>query len=131
VVGRIFTLIPFKIIDTLDKARIIITEQIESKKLELFYDIDSRLIDLTLIGDPLRISQILLNYLSNAVKFTEQGHITLRAKLADEQGDIVMLKIEVQDTGSVLVRINNPNCSSLLCRLRPPLHVNMAVPVWV
>jgi CheY-like chemotaxis protein/sensor histidine kinase YesM len=99
VVGRIFTLIPFKIIDTLDKARIIITEQIESKKLELFYDIDSRLIDLTLIGDPLRISQILLNYLSNAVKFTEQGHITLRAKLADEQGDIVMLKIEVQDTG--------------------------------
>ena len=91
--------IPFKILDTLNNAKIIITEQLEAKKLELVYDIDPRLDDLTLIGDPLRISQLLLNYLTNAVKFTEQGHITLRARVEGEQEDSVMLKLEVQDTG--------------------------------
>ena len=91
--------IPFKIIDTLNNAKIIITEQIEAKKLELVYDIDPRLVDLTLIGDPLRISQMLLNYLTNAAKFTAQGRITLRARVESEQEDNVMLKLEVQDTG--------------------------------
>ena len=92
-------LIPFSINDTLNKVRSLITEQLDSKKLELVYDIDSRLIDSILIGDPLRITQILINYLSNAVKFTEQGHITLRAFVEEEQEDLVTLKIEVQDTG--------------------------------
>ncbi len=91
--------IPIDINDTLRKAGMIMSEQIESRKLELVYDIDSRLIDLNLIGDPLRLTQILLNYLGNAAKFTEQGHIALRAKLIDEQDDFVMLKLEVQDTG--------------------------------
>ena len=92
-------LIPFKIMDTLNNTRNMISEQIESKKLALVYDIDSRLVDLTLIGDQLRLTQILLNYLSNAIKFTEQGHITLRAQLEEEQDDSVMLKFEVQDSG--------------------------------
>ena len=85
--------------DTLNNTRNMISEQIESKKLALVYDIDSRLVDLTLIGDQLRLTQILLNYLSNAIKFTEQGHITLRAQLEEEQDDSVMLKFEVQDSG--------------------------------
>ena len=75
------------------------SDQIESRKLELIYDIDSILIDLTLIGDPLRLSQVLLNYLSNAAKFTKRGHITLRAQVENEQDDSVTLKFEVQDTG--------------------------------
>lgn len=92
-------LTPFKIVDTLNHVRIIMTEHIEAKKLPLFYEIDPQLTALTLIGDPLRIGQILLNYLSNAVKFTERGCITLRAKLEAEQDDAVMLRFEVQDTG--------------------------------
>ena len=91
--------IPFKINDTLNHVRAIIIEQIELKKLQLRYDIDPRLSGLTLIGDPLRIGQILLNYLSNAAKFTEQGHITLRGKLEEEQDYRVKLRFEVQDTG--------------------------------
>jgi len=92
-------LIRFNIGDTLKKVRILMSDQIESRKLELIYDIDSILIDLTLIGDPLRLSQILLNYLSNAAKFTKRGHITLRAQVENEQDDSVTLKFEVQDTG--------------------------------
>ena len=52
-----------------------------------------------LLGDPTRISQALLNFASNAVKFTERGGITLRAHLLEEGTDSVMLRFEVEDTG--------------------------------
>ena len=50
-------------------------------------------------GDPTRLRQALLNYAANAVKFTEAGTITLRAATVDEQGDVVVVRFEVQDTG--------------------------------
>ena len=80
-------------------ARNLISDKSEAKQLELIVDIDTQLIDLKLMGDPARITQILLNYLNNAVKFTKHGKITLRAKLENRQADSVLLKFEVQDTG--------------------------------
>jgi len=50
-------------------------------------------------GDPTRLSQILLNYLSNAIKFTASGSITLRTRLMEETAAAVLLRFEVQDTG--------------------------------
>lgn len=50
-------------------------------------------------GDPTRLRQALLNYASNAVKFTEQGSVTLRAKVLEEKGDDILVHFEVQDTG--------------------------------
>ena len=52
-----------------------------------------------MIGDPLRVGQILINYLSNAVKFTDHGHITMRARILLEQDAAVTLRFEVSDTG--------------------------------
>lgn len=52
-----------------------------------------------LLGDPTRLQQALLNYASNAVKFTDAGCITLRAKVLDDSVDSVLLRFEVQDTG--------------------------------
>ncbi|MGC4061394.1 MAG: ATP-binding protein [Aquabacterium sp.] len=52
-----------------------------------------------LMGDPLRIEQILLNYLSNAIKFTQQGGITVRAQLDDTGDGLCTLRLEVGDTG--------------------------------
>jgi len=56
-----------------------------------------------LLGDATRLQQALLNYATNAAKFTEAGHITLRVMVADEGAaadtDSVLLHFEVQDTG--------------------------------
>ena len=50
-------------------------------------------------GDPTRLSQALLNYLGNAVKFTEHGSVVLSSKLVEQTDDRVVLRFEVSDTG--------------------------------
>jgi len=52
-----------------------------------------------LLGDPTRLQQALLNYATNALKFTEQGHITLRVKEEAQTEERVTLRFEVSDTG--------------------------------
>ena len=53
----------------------------------------------SLLGDPTRLTQALLNYASNAVKFTEQGRIVVRVSCVAEQIESVDLRFEVEDTG--------------------------------
>jgi signal transduction histidine kinase len=52
-----------------------------------------------LLGDPLRLGQALLNLVSNAVKFTEQGGIVIRTRMEHEEPDQILIRFEVQDTG--------------------------------
>jgi len=52
-----------------------------------------------LCGDVTRLRQALLNYLSNAVKFTEHGGITLRARVVSDEADALLVRFEVSDTG--------------------------------
>ncbi len=69
-----------------------------SKGLELVFDIDPRLSD-PLRGDPLRLRQILLNYIGNAIKFTSQGKIIVRASILEEETNDCLVRFDVQDTG--------------------------------
>src|SRR5262249_23676340 len=68
------------------------------KNLELIFDADRRIPPM-LVGDPLRIGQVLINLCGNAVKFTEKGEILVRSRLIAAQGDQIQLRFEVQDTG--------------------------------
>ena len=98
--------LPFNAGATIDHVRSMMTERLESKGLKLIEDIDPRLMNMPLIGDPLRIGQMLLNYVGNAAKFTEHGHITLRAHIAEESTDKVLLRFEIQDTGIGISQAN-------------------------
>ncbi|WP_372880767.1 transporter substrate-binding domain-containing protein [Psychromonas sp.] len=70
----------------------------EEKKLELMFDLSPQL-PFTLIGDPLRLTQILLNLGNNAVKFTEQGNIIIKAEVREENEQQVKLYFSIRDTG--------------------------------
>ncbi|MCP4352695.1 MAG: response regulator [Desulfobacterales bacterium] len=90
----------FMLNHVIDKVADIIGERSAEKKVELFYIIDKE-VPLSLIGDPLRLNQILINLMGNAVKFTEQGEIILKVQMTDkpvpENG--VELLFSVRDTG--------------------------------
>jgi len=74
-------------------------ERVQARNLAFHLHIDPTFDQFTLIGDPLRITQILINYISNAVRFTDQGSITLSARIEQQQPDHVLAHFEVEDTG--------------------------------
>ena len=91
--------IPFNLNEVLDQLASVIGIKAEEKELALIYDIDSN-VPATLTGDPLRLSQVLINLLNNAVKFTEKGEIVLRISLKERKGEKEILLFEVSDTGA-------------------------------
>jgi PAS domain S-box-containing protein len=74
-------------------------QRIAEKGLKLITDLPPNIARLHLLGDPVRIGQILLNFAGNAIKFTEQGVITVRIKKLAENPTDVLLRCEVEDTG--------------------------------
>jgi PAS domain S-box-containing protein len=68
------------------------------KRIELVVETPTDVPELV-TGDATRLRQLLLNYASNAVKFTERGRIVLRATVAERDDDSVLLRFEVEDTG--------------------------------
>ncbi|MBI2277892.1 MAG: response regulator [Dechloromonas sp.] len=75
----------------------ILADQARAKNLKLHCEIPP--LPESLLGDATRIQQAILNYASNALKFTEQGSVTLRLRLESEDYDSVRVRFEVQDTG--------------------------------
>jgi len=75
----------------------ILRDRLQAKGLAL--DITVEPSTQALQGDPARLQQALLNYASNAVKFTERGRVSLRVTQAPEGPDAVRVRFEVQDTG--------------------------------
>ena len=62
-------------------------------------EFDRSTFSMWLNGDPMRLGQALLNYVGNAVKFTDHGSIALRVQVLEDDGASVLLRFEVQDTG--------------------------------
>lgn len=76
----------------------LVSVQAEEKNLGLQFDL-SPSIPRYLCGDPLRLVQVLVNFTNNAIKFTEQGEVVIRARTVSENENDVLLRFEVQDTG--------------------------------
>ncbi|MFZ5844206.1 MAG: response regulator [Pseudomonadota bacterium] len=90
--------VEFELERVLDTVANLVAEKAALKGLEFIFDIDPQLPH-TLIGDPLRLGQILINYASNAIKFTEQGDVTIIVRQQRDDGERLQLYCAVRDTG--------------------------------
>jgi two-component system, sensor histidine kinase and response regulator len=90
--------IPFKLIDVMDNLSNVISVKIQNSDIELIFDIHTD-VPSRLIGDPLRLGQVLLNLCNNAVKFTEKGSIIVRVTLENIVDEEAEIKFSVTDTG--------------------------------
>jgi PAS domain S-box-containing protein len=90
--------IDFRMEEVLDNLSTLLGGRASEKGLEFLFDCDPR-IPAVLVGDPLRLGQILINLASNAVKFTERGQVIIRSRLLQNEGTTVRVRFEVQDTG--------------------------------
>jgi signal transduction histidine kinase len=90
--------VPFALLPLLDAVHAMIQPMAAGKDLDLEFELSPAL-PTELCGDPLRLKQILLNLLGNAVKFTDSGRVKLRAYLIEREATQVTLRMDVIDSG--------------------------------
>ena len=90
---------PFRLVEILDNALGVTAHRAEEKGLRLLVDPLPAGTRQALLGDPLRLSQVLINLLGNALKFTEAGSVGLRFEVLEESAMQLRLRCEVSDTG--------------------------------
>ncbi|OON63666.1 hybrid sensor histidine kinase/response regulator [Massilia sp. KIM] len=90
--------INFNLWDLLDDIHNVYTPQAAAKGIGFDFDIAND-IPVAICGDPNRLRQIMANLLGNAIKFTDQGRILARVRMAGEDAQSAMLRFEVHDTG--------------------------------
>ncbi|NCC28419.1 MAG: response regulator, partial [Gammaproteobacteria bacterium] len=89
---------PFSPATAIERGVGLLGERASEKGLRLLTTIDPRL-PARVLGDPLRLEQVLVNFLGNAIKFSEQGEIRVRGILAEEAAQGILLRLEVEDQG--------------------------------
>jgi len=88
----------FELEKLLDNTSSLISEKCHAKGLELVFEVAPD-VPPTLIGDSLRLGQILLNYANNAVKFTDKGEVVVSVRASDRTEHDMLLHFRVRDTG--------------------------------
>ncbi|MGF1925914.1 MAG: ATP-binding protein, partial [Bacteroidia bacterium] len=91
--------IPFKIYDLIRNIYSGFKGKAEEKGIELSVDIEDDLKELFIIGDPTRLTQILVNLIENAIKFTIEGKVIIAIKTLTKANDQLSLRFFVKDTG--------------------------------
>jgi TMAO reductase system sensor TorS len=91
-------LIPLDLREIVSELITLHTMTAEEKCIQLYAEIDDKLPQV-LIGDPTRLRQILANLVSNALKFTEKGHVLVRIKVVSSDAENADIRFEVEDTG--------------------------------
>ena len=90
--------IPFELRESLGEAMKALSFRAHQKGLELIYDVQADVPE-TLLGDPGRIRQIIINLVGNSIKFTERGEIFVSVEKESEATDQLRLHVAVKDTG--------------------------------
>ena len=90
--------IDFELEHLMGNVATLVADKATAKGLELVFDV-GRDVPPTLVGDPLRLGQVLINYASNAVKFTESGGIDVVVRVRQRSAEHVLLHFAVRDTG--------------------------------
>jgi two-component system, sensor histidine kinase and response regulator len=88
----------FSLHDVLSNVAAVTSQRAAEKGLHYAFDIDEN-VPLHLNGDPLRLGQVLINLITNAVKFTQQGQVTLRCYVVAANAGDIELCFEIKDTG--------------------------------
>ncbi len=95
--------VDFKLDGVLDHLATMVGIKAEEKDLELLFSFP-REVPNHLIGDPLRLGQVLINLANNAVKFTDKGQIFVGCNLDRQEGERVLLRFTIQDSGIGMTR---------------------------
>jgi two-component system sensor histidine kinase/response regulator len=91
--------IEFDLDKVLENVSNAVSERASVKGLEVIFDIEPLVTATCLRGDPLRLGQILINYCNNAIKFTETGEVVVKACVLEANGDRLLVKFSVSDSG--------------------------------
>jgi PAS domain S-box-containing protein len=89
---------PISISEIFSSLSIMLSQKAREKKLQLHFDFDKELPG-TVLGDPTRLTQIILNLVGNAIKFTKTGSVEVYAKLLKEDSEHYDIEFSVKDTG--------------------------------
>ena len=90
--------IDFSMEEILDRLRDIVASRAHEKGLELLFDLDPEVPE-ALVGDPLRLGQILTNLTTNAIKFTERGEVVVQVRQVSQESGSARIRFGVRDTG--------------------------------
>ncbi|MGV3570912.1 MAG: PAS-domain containing protein [Ramlibacter sp.] len=89
---------PFSLEAVLADLSVILSSNVGERDIEVLYDLDPQVPD-ALVGDDMRLRQILINLGGNAVKFTERGEVVVRTLLVDRDAESATVEFSVEDTG--------------------------------
>jgi signal transduction histidine kinase/CheY-like chemotaxis protein len=90
--------VPFWLDDVLDRTTTLVAQKAQEKGLEFLIHVEPRVPD-GLVGDAVRLGQVLTNLVQNAIKFTDKGQVKVKVAVAQRDGHQVQLQVDVEDTG--------------------------------
>ena len=90
--------VDFRLDDVIASVTSITAQKAQDKGLEFLAEVENS-VPQNLVGDPLRLGQVIANLINNAIKFTEQGDVYLKAELLEQVGERARLRFSVKDTG--------------------------------